>query len=217
MKIAVINGSPKGKSGATNVMVTAFLKGAQAVGAEVLSIFLAEKEVQHCRGCHVCWTRGPAQCTTDDDMFGVLSQMAGASVIAFATPVYFGNISGMLKVFMDRMTMVGSPHAQADSRQYGQEPGSSAVQVPKLMMISSCGLSDRSEFDVISLWIRKVAQKMQMDVIGELYATQGKRLLSPSVEPEVASYLLLLQEAGKEIAAGQRLSEVTRERLLQGL
>lgn len=66
MKIVVINGSPKGKNSNTNVMVQAFLKGAQE--AETLNIFLSEKEIKHCKGCHTCWTKGPGQCVTNDDM-----------------------------------------------------------------------------------------------------------------------------------------------------
>jgi putative NADPH-quinone reductase len=217
MKIVVINGSPKGKNGNTNVIVNAFLKGVQEAGAETINIFLAEKEIEHCKGCHTCWTRGYAQCVTNDDMLGILSQMAGANVIVFATPVYFGNISGMLKVFMDRMTMIGSPHAQKDIKEKRQESQPTAVQVPKLMMISSCGFPDRDEFEVISLWIKKVSQKMHMELIGEIYATQGKLLASASEElkPMILKYLLLLQEVGREIAADMKLSELTETKLLQ--
>ncbi|MFA4885939.1 MAG: NAD(P)H-dependent oxidoreductase [Desulfotomaculaceae bacterium] len=47
MKIVAINGSPKGKASNTNIMVSAFLKGAQEAGAQTVNIFLAEKEIKH--------------------------------------------------------------------------------------------------------------------------------------------------------------------------
>lgn len=217
MKIVVINGSPKGKNSNTNVMVQAFLKGAQEAGAETLSIFLSEKEIKHCKGCHICWTKGPGQCVTNDDMLGVLSSMGGANIIAFATPVYFENISGMLKVFMDRMTMIGSPHSQKDIEENVQEFKSSETLIPKLMMISNCGFPDRDEFQVISLWIKRVAQKMHMELIGEIYATQGKFLTSPpeGLQPAISNYMLLLERAGREIATNMKLSEITEKQLLQ--
>lgn len=217
MKIVVINGSPKGKNSNTNVMVQAFLKGAQEAGAETLSIFLSEKEIKHCKGCHICWTKGPGQCVTNDDMLGVLSSMGGVNIIAFATPVYFENISGMLKVFMDRMTMLGSPHSQKDIEEKVQEINSTEMLVPKLMMISNCGFPDRDEFQVVSLWIKRVAQKMHMELIGEIYATQGKLLTSPpeGLQSAISNYLLLLEKAGREIATNMNLSELTEKQLLQ--
>lgn len=214
MKIVVINGSPKGKDSNTNVMVCALLKGAREAGAETVNVFLAEKDIEHCKGCHTCWQRGPGQCVINDDMLEVLSLMGGANIICFASPVYFENISGMLKVFMDRMTMIGSPHSQKDGKN-GQhiEP---STQAPRLMMISSCGHPDRTQFDVTSLWIRRVAKKMDMELIGEIYATQGKLLNEPpeNLRPAVSNYLQFLEKAGNEIAAGMKLSGAT-EKLLQ--
>ncbi|WP_186430693.1 flavodoxin family protein [Clostridium sp. BSD9I1] len=213
MKIVVINGSPKGKAGNTNVMVSAFLKGAKEAGAETASIFLAEKEIQHCRGCHTCWERGPGQCVISDDMLSVLSLLGWADIIVFATPVYFENVSGMLKVFMDRMTMIGSPHSQKDMKEENQDLKPTEAQGPKLMMMSSCGHSDKSEFQVISLWINRVAQKMHMDLIGEIYSTRGKLLNNPPEELQatIDNYLKFLEKVGKEIATEIKLSAVTRE------
>lgn len=219
MKIVVINSSPRGRASNTNVMVEAFLKGARRAGAEGVSIFLSEKEIKHCKGCHVCWTRGPGQCVTKDDMPGVLLQMAGANIIVFATPVYFGNASGMLKVFMDRMTMIGNPHSQRDAKDEKRESGpqEGQAQAPKLMMIANCGFPDRSEFEVVSLWIRMVCRKMHMALAGEIYAAQGKLLASPPEElrPAVEEYLLALENAGEEIAAGMKISDATKKQLMQ--
>jgi len=217
MKIVVINGSPRGKDGNTNVIVKSFLKGAQEVGAEARCIFLAEKEINHCRGCHICWTRGPGQCVISDDTLEILTIMGSANIIIFASPVYFGNISGMLKTFMDRMTMIGSPHMENSAQNNDQHINPSEQSVPKLMMISSCGFSDRSEFDVTSLWINKVAKKMNMKLIGEIYATNGKSFnASPeTLDPKILDYLKLVETAGKEIATGMNLSAATKKLLEQ--
>ena len=218
MKIIVVNGSPKGKAGNTNVMVNSFLKGAQEAGVETINIFLAEQEIEHCKGCHTCWLRGPGQCVTKDDMLKVLSLLAGANIICFASPVYFENISGMLKVFMDRMTMIGGPQTKMDAKENDQQVKPHNTQIPKLMMISSCGHGDRSEFDVTSLWMKRVAQKIHMELICEIYATQGKYLSNPpkNMQTEVANYLDLLQKAGKEIATNMKLLDTTEEELKYG-
>jgi multimeric flavodoxin WrbA len=217
MKITVINGSPKGVHSNTNVMVNAILKGAQEAGADTLNIFLAENEIEHCKGCHVCWTRGPGQCVISDDMLKVLSLVGGSDIIIFASPVYFENISGLLKTFMDRMTMIGSPHEDMDKKQAKENSEAAGVQGPKLMMISSCGHPMRSEFDVTSLWINRVSQKMHMELVGEIYAAQGKFLTAPPDEllPIITDYVHVLEKAGKEIVLDKRLSESTQNLLEQ--
>ncbi|MDD3168155.1 MAG: flavodoxin family protein [Eubacteriales bacterium] len=217
MKIAVINGSPKGNAGNTNIITESFLRGAREGGAETITVFLAEKEITPCRGCHICWTRGPGQCVISDDMLQVLAVLGSADIIVFASPVYFANISGLLKTFMDRMTMIGGPQTAKTAKIENQKNESAGAKAPKLMMISSCGLSDRGEFDVISLWMSKVSQKMNMDFIGEIYATNGKAFSAErgTDHTAVSDYLEAAEQAGKEIATDKRISDSTRRLLTQ--
>lgn len=216
MKIVAINGSSKGKASNTNVMVNALFTGARAGGAETVNIFLAEKNIHHCRGCHICWTKGPGQCVISDDMLEVLSHLSSANIIVFASPVYFENISGLLKAFMDRMTMIGSPHSQQDANKASEPIDASNTQIPRLMMVSSCGHPNSSEFDVTSLWINRVSQKMQMKLVGEIYAAQGKFLNEPPEEllPAVTNYLKQLEMVGREISTSMELSTATKKLLV---
>lgn len=217
MKIVVINGSPKGKGGNTSRITESFLKGAREGGAETTSVFLSEKTLSPCRGCLVCWTRGPGQCVIGDDMLQILAVLGTADIIVFASPVYFANISGLLKTFMDRMTMIGGPQTASAADAERQRSASPDAKAPKLMMISSCGLSDRGEFDVTSLWIRKVSEKMNMDCIGEIYATNGKAFSNPpeACRAEISDYLQAAEQAGREIAAEMRITDKTKERLVR--
>jgi multimeric flavodoxin WrbA len=212
MKIVAINGSARGKAGNTNFMAETFLNGARSAGAETVNWFLLEKDIQHCKGCHVCWTKGPGQCVINDDMPHILASMAGADIILFVTPVYFENISGRLKVFMDRLTMLGSPHQERAGK---QDRSKEKVSGPGLMMIASCGYADRDEFLVTSLWISRVASKMHMKLAGEIYAANAKFLTGQPGElsyPAV-SYLKLLETAGKEIVADFKISVETSKLL----
>jgi len=217
VKIVAINGSPRGKNSNTNVMVSAFLKGAKEAGAETINIFLAEKDIKYCRGCYCCWIKTPGKCAIDDDMLGVLSMLAGANVIVLATPVYFNNISGTLKVFMDRLAVTGNPLSKKDAKKENNVP-SSPQATTKLMIMSNCGSSNKSQFEVVSSWIKKVTSLMRTDLIGEIYAAQGKNLSSTSEElrPAINKYLQLLENAGKEVAVELKLSKETEKLLEQG-
>jgi putative NADPH-quinone reductase len=218
MKIVVINGSPKGKDGNTNVLVNAFLKGANNAGAKSVNIYISEKRIEHCMGCHICWTKGPGQCVISDDVLSVLMEMGDADVIAFSSPVYFENISGMLKTFMDRMTMIGGPQQQK-SIEEEKDLKSSNVQGPKLMMISSCGHLDESEFSVTSHWINRIAEKMHMELVGEIYFSSGKYLKETPEElkEQLSNYLQLVEKAGSEIGKNFKLSDNTKKFLKENI
>lgn len=234
MKVAVINGSPRGKDGNTNIMVDAFLKGAQKAGSETVSVFLAEKEINHCKSCYYCVTNG--QCAINDDMAEVLSFTEGVDVLVLATPLYFDNISGMLKTFMDRrFALVDFRRMEKDDNGESRyvtpgnncTPFKSGFKPPKLMLISSCGYPERSQFQVISLWIKRLARNMITEVIGEIYATQGQFMNTqtelnkpfiagyPQLINNVADYLHLMKAAGKEVVCDKRLSETTNQKLME--
>jgi len=217
MKIAAINGSPRGKSSNTNIMVSAFLKGAQEAGAETINIFLTEKEIKHCKGCFSCWVKTPGKCVIKDDMAEVISLLKGTDVLVLATPLYFDNISGMLKTFMDRSIVVGNPHFQKDANGECRHLKNEEQPSPKLVLISNSGFPERSHFQVISHWIKRAALNMNTEVLGEIYAAQGGLLGAQveALEPIISNYLLYLEKAGREIVAEMKILEETEKALAQ--
>lgn len=215
MKFVAINGSHKGRAGNTDIMVTSFLKGVQAAGAEIVHIYLAEKEIKYCRACKACWFINPGQCVIKDDMAEILSLIKGADVLVLATPLYFDNISSRLKAFMDRMIVFGNPYWEKDKN--GECRHLTSISPPKLMMLANCGYPEKSQFQVISHWIKRVARNMNTELTGEIYASQGALLSSQveAVRPIISNYLQVLETAGKEIVTDMRLSEETKKLLEQ--
>lgn len=213
MKIIAINGSHKGKLGNTDLIVTAFLKGAQDAGAEIVNIFLEEKDIKYCKACKACWFINSGKCVIKDDMDEIISLIKGADILILATPIYFDNISSRLKVFMDRLMVTASPYWEKDEN--GECRHLTTHLSPKLMMISNCGYPEKTHFQVISHWIKRVARNINTEVIGEIYTSQGA-LLSAQVEelrPIIYNYLKGLEKAGREIVSDMRLSEGTRKLL----
>lgn len=213
MKIVVINGSPKGRSSNTQIMAEAFLRGAQKGGAETVNVFLAERNIAHCRGCFCCWLKTPGRCVIEDDMAAVLGEADQADVLVLAGPLYFDAICGMLKVFMDRLIVNGDPHmvkTPGKETRHLQRPEQKA---PKLLMLSNCGFPERSHFQAMSHWAQRAALNMRTELLGEIYASQGG-LLALEL-PQVTAYLAALEQAGAEIAQGSGLSEPTQNALAQ--
>jgi FMN-dependent NADH-azoreductase len=209
VRVAALNGSPRGAEGATGAMIKAFLSGAESAGAEVAEIVLAEREVRQCRGCHHCWSSGGA-CVHDDGMAGIIEELGAAGLIVLATPVFFFNISGTLKTFIDRLTAVGSPHAPEPSA------GTAAARKPSLAVLACCGLDDRSQFEVVSLWSRGFARMMGMDLAIEAYAETGKALLDDSPSEGPAAFLDALRKAGACAAGREALPEDLARSLERG-
>lgn len=76
------------------------LESAQAHGADIEIIELAQLDVNYCIGCNAC-LRAPA-CALHDDMDGLYLKMRNADGIVFASPNYFANVSARMKCLIDR-------------------------------------------------------------------------------------------------------------------
>lgn len=75
-------------------------KGAIEAGNEVELITLKDKNIQFCRGCLACQKLG--KCVIQDDMNTLIEKVQKADVLIFATPIYYYEMSGQLKTFLDR-------------------------------------------------------------------------------------------------------------------
>jgi multimeric flavodoxin WrbA len=112
MKITIINGSPRGLKGNTGQIVRVFEEALKKEGADIEIINLADISINPCRGCEVCSKTG--SCVIKDDVPGVQRTMLASDGIVLASPNYMMNVSGHMKMFMDRcfthvhcQTMVG--------------------------------------------------------------------------------------------------------------
>ena len=99
MKILAINGSPRGESGNTEVILKPFLKGCEEAGAEIETIYLKDKDIKHCSGCFTCWTKTPGKCIHKDDMEELLHKISQADIMVYATPLYYYTVTGHYERF----------------------------------------------------------------------------------------------------------------------
>jgi multimeric flavodoxin WrbA len=66
-------------------------------------IMLGEVNLEQCRGCYLCVTKGEDKCPLDDDLGMILEKMREADGVLFASPVYVNHISALMKQFIDRL------------------------------------------------------------------------------------------------------------------
>ena len=79
----------------------------------VCKISLRDKNIGFCKGCLVCLKTG--QCVIKDDAVEIAQKMHDAEVIAFASPIYYYEMSGQMKTMLDRANwLYGSDYAFRD-------------------------------------------------------------------------------------------------------
>lgn len=94
-----IYGSPR-KQGNTDLMLDAFLKGAETAGAEIKRLYARDLKIRGCLGCGHCDKTG--RCVQKDEMRQVYPLLEEAQRIVVASPIYFYGVTGQLKLLIDR-------------------------------------------------------------------------------------------------------------------
>lgn len=109
MKFYAINGSPR-KTNNTATLLQAALEGVQGAHpdqpVETELVHLRDLKFESCRSCFACKRLGGkhyGQCALTDSLTPVLEKLGQADGIIFGSPIYFGNITGLLKSFFERL------------------------------------------------------------------------------------------------------------------
>ena len=97
--VLVISTSLRANSN-SDALADAFLRGAADAGHHAEKISLRGRNIQFCRGCMACQKLG--RCVISDDAAEISQKMHDADVIAFATPIYYYEMSGQMKTLLDR-------------------------------------------------------------------------------------------------------------------
>lgn len=98
--VLIICGSPR-KGGNTDQLCDAFARGAEEAGGSVEKIFLADYHIDYFAEADEQRVGDRANEATDDVPM-LVDKMVRADVIVLASPVYYMNITGQLKTFIDR-------------------------------------------------------------------------------------------------------------------
>ena len=101
IKILVIMGSPrKGNTYRACEELREYIQ--ERIPAEFEYLWLKDADLLPCRGCLSCFAYGEDRCPIRDDGPAIAGKMDEADGVIFATPVYGMNVSGQMKIFIDR-------------------------------------------------------------------------------------------------------------------
>lgn len=106
VKNVLVISSTLRKNGNSEVLAKGFCRGANDSGHNVEFVTLQDKEIKFCKGCLACLKTDA--CVIKDDSNEIVEKMKNADVIAFATPIYYYDMSGQLKTLLDRANVLYS-------------------------------------------------------------------------------------------------------------
>jgi multimeric flavodoxin WrbA len=104
MKVMAINGSPR-KNWNTATLLEKTLEGAASEGAETEIIHLYDLDFKGCISCFACKLKGGksyGKCAVRDELTPVLEKLRDADAVILGSPIYFGNLTGEMRSFLER-------------------------------------------------------------------------------------------------------------------
>lgn len=104
MKAIAINGSPR-KNWNTATLLQNALDGAASVGADTKLIHLCNFKFSGCSSCFACKkkNRAVSGCAIRDELSDILDKAWSCDVLLLGSPIYLGNITGIMKSFLERL------------------------------------------------------------------------------------------------------------------
>jgi multimeric flavodoxin WrbA len=112
MKIYAVNGSPR-KNKNTATLLQAALDGAidgaltaKSATVQTELIHLYDLEYKSCQSCFACKRIDGisyGKCALQDSLTPVLQELSAADGIIFGSPIYYGNITGKMRSFFERL------------------------------------------------------------------------------------------------------------------
>ena len=105
-KIVVIDGGPR-RNMNTAQMLQKLAEGARSVSEdiEVKIVRLYDLDYKGCMSCMACKIKGKASnvCKFKDALTPVLDEIAQADGLVMGSPIYFGDVTGQMRTFLERL------------------------------------------------------------------------------------------------------------------
>lgn len=108
MKVIALNGSPR-KKGNTAHALQLVTDELEKAGIEVEVLQVGSQEIRGCTGCNACFKSRDEKCILKgDEVNEAIQKLKEADGILLGSPVYWADLNGTMKAFLDRVFYVAS-------------------------------------------------------------------------------------------------------------
>jgi len=151
-KIVVLTGSPR-KNGNSIAMAEAFIAAAKNQGHQVTRFDTAQLQINGCRACETCFSKGQA-CSFDDDFNKIAPAIEEADVIVFSMPVYWYTMPAQIKAPIDKL--------------FSFVVGKRDIAGKRCALLACCEEDDLSVLDGVLMPYQKSISLLKWTSIGEV-------------------------------------------------
>lgn len=124
-KIACLLGSPRA-GGNSETIARKIIATAEELGATAEIFPLCQLNFRGCVACLAC-KRTLSECALHDDLTQVLKSVREADLLIMASPIYFGAVTGVMKMAIDRMYSLMDPAYLTGGKRTRLDPGKQCV------------------------------------------------------------------------------------------
>jgi multimeric flavodoxin WrbA len=227
MKILAINGSHKGKKGYTHFLIEKLFTGARSQNAECEEIALAEININTCKGCNVCGTEEHLlKCIYNekDDIAGVFDKMREADIIVYATPIYIFNMSGLMKVFLDRINSTGNcTDFRLSEKGLVFHHITKEIYSKPFVTLICCNSFEKENTISVTSYFRTFSRFMDAPQVGTIIRNSGvvtgygKDPEKEKLFPKILESYKAFETAGKELATIGQIARRTEKKTNQDI
>jgi multimeric flavodoxin WrbA len=209
MKVTVINGSPSMDEGNTALILTPFMDGMMAAGAEVDVFYTKKLKIRPCDGDLSCWLKTPGVCIHHDDMAWLLPKLGESDLLVLSVPLYVDGMPGPAKNFVDRMIPRGDMRIEVREGRC-RHPIREDLKPLPVALVSSCGFWEIEHFDHLLAHMQAWANNANSPFLGAVLRPTGpvfKGMLESGMQFD--DIFQAAKEAGRQIITKGKMSSET--------
>ena len=173
MRVTAFLGSPRHNGNGAEILGL-ILEEAAKNGNQVEMVSLYDKKINGCMACESCKKGVVKFCTQKDSMQELIQKIIDSDCIVIESPVYFGQITGVLKTFLDRWNTF-----------YNYDYTIKYIKGKKLVLVTTCGAQAYMFKGVMDYLIKWFVEFFQLELIGVIMAGNMKEIGDINKQPDI--------------------------------
>jgi multimeric flavodoxin WrbA len=166
MKVAVINGSPRGSKGYTSQILEPLIEGMRNAKAEVTLLYASKLKIKPCIGEFHCWYKKPVECILKDDMQAVYELLTDSDILILATPMYIP-LPGDMQNLINRLCPLFEPILENRNGRT-RAKFHDHVRIKKIILVATGGWWELGNLDILKRIVEELAANANVEFGGAI-------------------------------------------------